>query len=388
MNMTGSSTRRVVQTLKATSVVPIRLVYVGKHRLVCEGLVRSIATQSDLTVVGEAGGPNEAVRCFRCHQPDVTLVDLRWCGMAGIDAVRGVRSLSPTARIITIARSPADYTTLLALDAGVMGCVVNRSGLRELLRVIRAVHRGRPALPRGLDDALRARWVSQMLTPRQIEILQLIGGGLRNEAISIRLQISQQTVKAHVRGFWPESCTRSNACARPSVLAAASCIWTRTVQHCGMLQDLEPPRRAEEARPGPGTAYAGSSEPNMHDWHSEVAARARRRVYGRLICATGASAQPADRTVCELPFPFPPAATEARVLMVGNLHATHETPRLAAELTCTVARTDPPAPCHSLMPSRGTGSPRSLSGQRRRRGSVIGADIAARFFSAGRLPQA
>jgi DNA-binding NarL/FixJ family response regulator len=100
MNMTGSSTRRVVQTLKATSVVPIRLVYVGKHRLVCEGLVRSIATQSDLTVVGEASGPNEAVRCFRCHQPDVTLVDLRWCGMAGIDAVRGVRSLSPTARII------------------------------------------------------------------------------------------------------------------------------------------------------------------------------------------------------------------------------------------------------------------------------------------------
>jgi two-component system NarL family response regulator len=76
-----------------------------------------------------------------------------------------------------------------------MGCVVNRSGLRELLRVIRAVHRGRPALPREVDDALRARSVHRMTTPRQIEILQLIGGGLGNEEISLRLQISQQTVK-------------------------------------------------------------------------------------------------------------------------------------------------------------------------------------------------
>ena len=201
MNMGVSSTHRVVHSLKATSAVAIRLVYVGKHRLVREGLVRSIATQPDLAVVGEASDPNDAVHCFLRHQPDVTLVDLRWCGMAGVDVVRGVRSLSPTARIIALARSPADYTTLLALDAGVMGCVVNRSGLRELLRVIRAVHRGRPALPRALDDALRARSVHRMLTPRQIEVLQLIGGGLGNEEISLRLQISRQTVKAHVKGI-------------------------------------------------------------------------------------------------------------------------------------------------------------------------------------------
>lgn len=195
MNMGASSTQRVVQILKTTSAVGIRLIYVGKHRLVREGVVRSIAAQPDLAVVGEASDPHDAVHCFLRHQPDVTLVDLRWCGMAGVEVVRGVRSLSPTARIIAIARSPADYTTLLALDAGIMGCVVNRSGLRELLRVIRAVHRGRPALPREVDDALRARSVHRMTTPRQIEILQLIGGGLGNEEISLRLQISQQTVK-------------------------------------------------------------------------------------------------------------------------------------------------------------------------------------------------
>ena len=203
MKMGVSSTHRVVRTLKTTSAVAIRLVYVGKHRLVREGLVRSIATQPDLAVVGEASDPSDAVHCFLRHQPDVTLVDLRWCGMAGVDVVRGVRSLSPTARIVAIARSPADYTTLLALDAGVMGCVVNRSGLRELLRVIRAVHRGRPALPREVDDALRASSTHRMLTPRQIEILQLIGGGFGNEEISLRLQISQQTVKAHVKGSRP-----------------------------------------------------------------------------------------------------------------------------------------------------------------------------------------
>lgn len=201
MNTGVSSTYRVVRTLKTTSAVAIRLVYVGKHRLVREGLVQSIATQPDVAVVGEASDPNDAVQCFLRHQPDVTLVDLRCCGMAGVDVVRGVRSLSPTARIVAIARNPADYTTLLALDAGAMGCVANRSGVRELLRVIRAVHRGRPAWPRETDDALRARSVHRMLTPRQIEILQLIGGGLGNEEISSRLQISQQTVKAHVKGI-------------------------------------------------------------------------------------------------------------------------------------------------------------------------------------------
>ena len=188
-------------TSRTTSAVAIRLVYVAKHRLVREGLVRSLAAQPDLAVVGEASDPNDAVHCFLRHQPDVTLVDLRWCGMVGVDVVRGVRALSPTARMIAIARSPADYTTLFALDAGVMGCVVNRSGLRELLRVIRAVHRGRPALPREVDDALRARSVHRMLTPRQIETLQLIGEGLGNEEISLRLQISRQTVKAHVKGI-------------------------------------------------------------------------------------------------------------------------------------------------------------------------------------------
>ena len=201
MNMGASSTHRVAHTLKTASAVAIRLVYVAAHRLVREGLVRSITTQTDFDVVGEASDSTDAVRCFRRHQPDVTLVDLRWCGMAGVNAVRQVRSLSSTARIVAIARSPADDTTLLALDAGVMGCVLNRSGLHELLRVIRAVHRGRPAWPREVDDALLSRSARRMLTPRQLEILQLIGGGLGNEEISLRLQISKQTVKAHVKGI-------------------------------------------------------------------------------------------------------------------------------------------------------------------------------------------
>lgn len=178
----------------------IRLVYVAAHRLLREGLVRSLATESDLAVVGEASDPTDAVRCFRRHQPDITLVDLRWCGMAGVNVVRRVRSFSQTARIVAIARSPADYTTFLALDAGVMGCVLNRSGLLELLRVIRAVYGGHPAVPPEVDDALRTHSL-RTLTPRQIEILQLIGRGLGNEEISLRLQISQQTVKVHVRGL-------------------------------------------------------------------------------------------------------------------------------------------------------------------------------------------
>ena len=68
------------------------------------------------------------------------------------------------------------------------------------------------------------------------------------------------------------------------------------------------------------------------------------------VCGTSASAQVADQTACELPFPFPAAAIEARVLMVGDLHATRETPRLAAELTCTLARSGAPVTLAIEMP--------------------------------------
>ena len=131
-----------------------------------EGLIRFIETQPDLSVVGEAGSPQDAVECVRCCQPDVTLVDLQWWGMAGV-----------------------------------MGCVVSTASGGELLQAIRAVHQGRLALPWDVDEAFGAHGVQRTLTPRQVEVLQLIAAGLRNADISTRLQISRQTVKLHVRAI-------------------------------------------------------------------------------------------------------------------------------------------------------------------------------------------
>ena len=82
-----------------------------------------------------------------------------------------------------------------------MGCVVSTASGGELLQAIRAVHQGRLALPCDVAEAFGAHGVQPTLTPRQVEVLQLIAAGLRNADISTRLQISQQTVKSHVRAI-------------------------------------------------------------------------------------------------------------------------------------------------------------------------------------------
>ena len=106
--------------------------------------------------------------------------------MAGVNAIQSVRRLRPDARIVAVARTAADYTTILALEAGVMGCVVSTAGGGELLQAIRAVHQGRLALPWDVDEAFGAHGVQRTLTPRQVEVLQLIAAGLRNADISTR----------------------------------------------------------------------------------------------------------------------------------------------------------------------------------------------------------
>src|SRR5215469_2416650 len=121
----------------------IRILAVDDHRLIRQGIVSLVATQSDMKVVAEAGNGREAVKAYRAHRPDVTLMDLQMPEMCGLDAITAIRGEFPDARIIVLTTYSGDVQALRALKAGARAYILKDAIDLELLDSIRAVHVGR-----------------------------------------------------------------------------------------------------------------------------------------------------------------------------------------------------------------------------------------------------
>jgi DNA-binding NarL/FixJ family response regulator len=174
-----------------------------------------LATTGDLVVVGEAVGTREIKRGLTMLEPDVVLVDVS-TSTSTFDAARTTRLVlqtRPAAIVIVVAGSEHPEHAIGALAAGAHGYVTGR-GTREVARALRsAVASNRPP---GSPPAVAQGASGIAFTPRQQEVLRLVAGGLSNDQISARLGISEQTVKAHLRGaVWRlRSTGRAGAAAR------------------------------------------------------------------------------------------------------------------------------------------------------------------------------
>src|SRR5271169_123074 len=124
----------------------INILTVDDHRLIRRGIAGLVATQSDMRVVAEATNGREALKEFRAHRPDITLMDLQMPEMGGLDAIIAIRGEHPEARIIVLTTYAGDAQALRALQAGARGYLLKNALHKELLDTIRAVHAGRKAL--------------------------------------------------------------------------------------------------------------------------------------------------------------------------------------------------------------------------------------------------
>ena len=178
---------------------PIRVLCVDDHPLLREGIAALVKSQPDMQLVGEAGSGREALLRFREHRPGVTLMDLRLPDMSGIDTMVAIRSEFPDARIIVLTTFEGDVEIRRALEAGAQGYLLKSMPPQELLEGVRRVHSGKKSIPPEVGSHLAEHMGEESLTPREVEVLQQIAGGNRNQDIARRLFSSEETVKVHVK---------------------------------------------------------------------------------------------------------------------------------------------------------------------------------------------
>src|SRR5215472_8777409 len=178
---------------------PIRILTVDDHPVLREGIAAILASEADMLLVGEAGNGREAIEQFRAHRPDITLMDLQMPLMSGGEALVAIRREFPNARIIVLTTYSGDAQADRAFKAGVYGYLLKSMLRKELVETIRTVHAGRKRIPAEIAVELAEHHADDALTEREIGVLRQVASGNANKIIADNLEISEETVKAHMR---------------------------------------------------------------------------------------------------------------------------------------------------------------------------------------------
>jgi DNA-binding NarL/FixJ family response regulator len=185
-----------------TSSGVIRVMCVDDHRIVREGISVIIDREPDMSVIGTASTGEEAVAVFTRKRPDVTLMDLQLPRMTGLEAIRQIRQEDPAARIIVLTMYQGDEDIHRALAAGAATYLLKDTLSDDLIRFVREVHSGRRPLRPEVRAALDERASAPTLTPREIQVMELVAEGRRNKEIASSLAISEETVQVHLRNIF------------------------------------------------------------------------------------------------------------------------------------------------------------------------------------------
>jgi DNA-binding NarL/FixJ family response regulator len=179
----------------------IRILVVDDHQIAREGIRGLIAVQPDIVVVAEASNGREAIQQFRIHRPDVTVMDLQMPEMTGVDAVSAIRVEFPGAKIIVLTTYAGDVQIFRALKAGAQGYLLKAVLHKELPDSIRAVYAGRKVMAPEAAAQVAEHSGEEALTPKELEVLQLVAAGNANKLIAVQLSISEETVKSRVKNI-------------------------------------------------------------------------------------------------------------------------------------------------------------------------------------------
>jgi DNA-binding NarL/FixJ family response regulator len=199
----------------------IRVLIVDDHPVVRDGLRGVVDGEPGMVVVGEAGTGAEALARVAGAEAggggvDVVLMDLRMPQMGGVEAITELRRTAPAVRVLVLTTFDTDRDVLPAIEAGATGYLLKDTPRAELVRAVRAAHRGEAVLSPAVAGRLMGQVRGpgpELLSARELEVLTLVAAGSTNREAAQRLFISEATVKTHLLHIYAKLEVRDRASA-------------------------------------------------------------------------------------------------------------------------------------------------------------------------------
>jgi DNA-binding NarL/FixJ family response regulator len=181
---------------------PVRILIIENQTLVKIGIRTVLQENADFEIAGEADSGAEGLQLFRTLKPDVTILSLRLPDSCAIDTLGDYFAAERRARILVLADTAGDAEISKALKRGALGYICKDISPEELRKALRLVAAGKKYIPSDIAEILSANFGSEDLTPTETRVLQQIVAGKSNKEIAYDLNISENTVKTHVKNVF------------------------------------------------------------------------------------------------------------------------------------------------------------------------------------------
>lgn len=175
----------------------ITVLLVDDHSLVRRGFRRMLEDEADMKVVGEAGNGEEAIKLAKELRPNVVVMDCALPGMNGLQATRGILEDFPETAVLMLSMHTENTWVRQAIDAGAKGYVLKNALELDLSAAIRKVAAGETIFDPQVEQKSVLKGERAALTPRELEVLQMIVDGKSNKEIATALDLSANTVAVH-----------------------------------------------------------------------------------------------------------------------------------------------------------------------------------------------